>query len=168
MSDDTAADRADASGQANEDFDEPTRDEIPVITREHVKALMATDDESVWVMAGMAHVIIRTVGRRSGKEHTITVPYWRDPEGHRVVVASFAGAPNHPAWYFNLADPEANPEVWMKERSHEFWAEPQVLDGDEYARIWDLLTTDRPFYLDYQSRTERRLPLIRLVETRPA
>ena len=28
MSDDTAADRADASGQANEDFDEPTRDEI--------------------------------------------------------------------------------------------------------------------------------------------
>ena len=29
------------------------------------------------------------------------------------------------------------------------------------------LPADRPFFSDYQARTERRIPLIRLVEQRP-
>ena len=44
----------------------------------------------------------------------------------------------------------------------------RVLEGEEYDRIWAALVADRPFYADYQSRTTRRLPLVRLVERRPA
>ena len=33
---------------------------------------------------------------------------------------------------------------------------------------WQGLTVDRPWYDDYQSRTDRRIPLVRLVELRPA
>jgi hypothetical protein len=49
-----------------------------------------------------------------------------------------------------------------------FWAEAQDLAGDDYRRTWDALVVDRPFYVDYQSRTTRKLPLIRLVRRRPA
>ena len=49
-----------------------------------------------------------------------------------------------------------------------FWADPQVLDGGDYAETWTGLTADRPWYDDYQSRTDRQIPLVRLVELRPA
>ena len=43
-----------------------------------------------------------------------------------------------------------------------------ALEGDEYRRIWDLLTADRAWYNDYQAKTDRQIPLVRLPETRPA
>jgi deazaflavin-dependent oxidoreductase (nitroreductase family) len=121
-----------------------------------------------WNGAGMGHCILATVGRRSRREHKVALPYWLDPLGHRVVCASFAGGPRHPGWYRNLADRNANPEVKVRTQHRAFWAIASVLEGAEYERIWALLTADRPFYTDYQSRTPRKLPLVRLIEQRPA
>jgi deazaflavin-dependent oxidoreductase (nitroreductase family) len=154
--------------QRNEPFERPPRDVIPDISRGHVAAQEASDDDAVWVAAGMKHVIVQTVGRRSGREHKVTLPYWLDQDGCRVVVASFAGAPQHPAWYLNLADRAANPQVLCRVQGRQFWADAEVLDGDDYTEIWRALTADRPYYLDYQSETERRIPLVRLREARPA
>jgi deazaflavin-dependent oxidoreductase (nitroreductase family) len=156
------------NSQKSEPFVEPSREQIPARTREHVAAMEATDADLVWCAAGMHHLILHTVGRRSGEEHKAALPYWVDPGGHRIVVASYAGAPRHPAWYLNLADRDANPLVRVRVQRGEFWAEAETLEGDERRRIWEALVADRPFYADYQSRTTRRLPLVRLVERRPA
>jgi deazaflavin-dependent oxidoreductase (nitroreductase family) len=156
------------SDQRNTEFVEPARDEIPGISRHHVAVMETSDDDRVWVMAGMHHVVVRTVGRRSGREHKVALPFWEDPGGHRVVVASFAGAPRHPAWYLNLEDRAANPEVLVRVQGRQFWAEAQVLEGEDYARTWAGLAADRPHYDDYRSRTERQIPLVRLVELRSA
>ncbi|MGW3539753.1 nitroreductase/quinone reductase family protein [Nocardia niigatensis] len=43
-------------------------------------------------------------------------------------------------------------------------ARPEIIEDPEYQQIWDALTADRAFYRDYQSRTERRIPLVRLRE----
>jgi deazaflavin-dependent oxidoreductase (nitroreductase family) len=157
-----------ARSQPNEAFDEPPRSEIPGISRMHVGAMEVSDDDAVWIGAGMHQLLLRTVGRKSGKEHKVALPYWYDDDEQRVVVASFAGAPQHPAWYHNLADRTANPEVWVKTQQGAFWADAQILEGDEYDLIWAQLVADRPYYDDYQSRTDRRIPLVRLVEQRPA
>jgi proline iminopeptidase len=154
--------------QANEPFDEPPADQIPVISRAHVEAMEASDAEGVWVGAGMQQIMLRTVGRKSGRPHKVALPIWLDRDGHPIVVASFAGAPQHPAWYLNLADRHANPEVFVRDRRHAFWAEAEILQDEEYQRVWRALTADRPYYNDYQKRTERRIPLVRLVERRPA
>jgi hypothetical protein len=55
----------------------------------------------------------------------------------------------------------------VKTQEGAFWADAEILDGDEYERIWVQLNTDRPYYDDYQSRTDRRIPLVRLKEKRP-
>jgi deazaflavin-dependent oxidoreductase (nitroreductase family) len=157
-----------ARSQPNEAFDEPPRSEIPGISRMHVGAMEQSDDDAVWIGAGMHQLLLRTIGRKSGKEHKVALPYWYDDDEQRVVVASFAGAPQHPAWYLNLTDRTANPEVWVKTQTGAFWAEAQILEGDEYDRVWRQLNADRPYYDDYQSRTDRRIPLVRLVEKRPA
>jgi deazaflavin-dependent oxidoreductase (nitroreductase family) len=152
--------------QRNEPFEEPRREQIPGISRMHVEAMESSDADAVWVVKGMHHVVLRTVGRRTGREHKVALPFWRDPDGHPVVVASFSGAPKHPAWYLNLCDRDANPDVEARVQGHAFRADAEVLDGDDYDRTWVGLVADRPHYADYQTRTERRIPLVRLVEHR--
>jgi deazaflavin-dependent oxidoreductase (nitroreductase family) len=154
--------------QTAEPFVEPPRSEIPGISKQHVAAMESTDDEAVWSPAGMQHVVLTTKGRRTGREHKVALPFWRDPGGHRVVVASFSGAPQHPSWYLNGSDSAANPEVHIRVRDGAYWASFDVLDGDDRERTWAGLVADRPWYVDYQSRCERRIPLVRLVEQRPA
>jgi deazaflavin-dependent oxidoreductase (nitroreductase family) len=149
-----------------QEWETPSLEEIPVITKGHVAALESSTDDAVWVMAGMHHVVITTVGRKSGTEHKVALPIWRDPDGLRVIVASYAGAPGHPSWYLNLADRTANPEILVRTQTGQYWSVPDILAGDEYDRIWGLLVDDRAWYTDYQAKTERRIPLVRLPETR--
>ncbi len=153
-----------AETQKNEPFETPTHAEIKAMTPIHADMLEASNDDSVWVAAGMTHVLVTTIGRKSGNPHRTPLPYWRDPDGHRIVVGSFAGADKHPAWFHNLADKSANPTVKVQERDRIWHSDAEVLDGDDYTSTWSALTVDRPFYNDYQAKTERRIPLIRLPE----
>lgn len=148
-------------------WETPSLDEIPLITKGHVAALESTDADAAWVLAGMHHIVITTVGRKSGNEHKVALPFWRDPDGARVVVASYAGAPQNPSWFVNLADRRANPEIRCRVQHGEFWSVPEILEGDEHTRIWGLLTDDRAWYDNYQAKTERTIPLVRFPETRP-
>ena len=153
--------------QGAEPFADPRRDDIPAISRHHVAAMEASNDSSAWISSGMSCVVLTTIGRRSGREHKVALPYWRDPDGHMIVVASFAGAARHPAWYLNGADREANELVHARVQDGEFSASFEILEGADYQRTWAALTSDRPWYLDYQARCERRIPLVRLLtETR--
>jgi deazaflavin-dependent oxidoreductase (nitroreductase family) len=156
------------SQRVEQTWETPPQDEIPKLSRAHVEAMEVMDDDAVWRQAGMHHVLLRTVGRKSGTEHKVALPTWLDPEGRRVVVASFAGVAAHPSWYLNLSDRDANPEVLCQVQGTKYWSEPEILDGAEYDRIWTLLLADRAWYGNYQQRTERRIPLVRLPETRPA
>ena len=150
-------------------WETPSLEEIPKISRMHVGAMEQSDDDMVWVQAGMHHVLLRVVGRKSGKEHKVALPFWRDANGDRIVVASYAGADEHPAWFLNLQDRKANPEVLVRvQGGKQFWSRADILDGDDYRRTWEALTADRAWYTDYQAKTDRRIPLVRLPETRPA
>ena len=157
-----------AAGQASTKFVEPPRDQIPAISAAHVAVLESGNGEEFWVAAGMSHLILRTIGRRSGNEHKVALPYWADADGERIVVGSFAGAPQHPAWYLNLTAGDINAEVLVREREGSYWAEPEVLERPDYEQVWAALIVDRPFYVGYTKRTSRTLPLVRLRRLRPA
>jgi deazaflavin-dependent oxidoreductase (nitroreductase family) len=152
------------SQKVEQTWDTPSLDEIPVISRGHVEAMESSDDPAVWDVAGMHHVLLYTVGRKSGTVHKVALPTWRDPDGERVVVASFAGATAHPSWFVNLRDRAANPTVRCRVQGTEYTTTPEILEGDEYDRIWKLLTADRAWYNDYQAKTDRKIPLVRLPE----
>src|SRR5580658_151509 len=144
--------------QRNEAYVETPREQIPAISRAHVSAMESTDADAVWTAAGMHHLVLRTIGRRSGAEHKVALPYWLDTGGGRVVVASFAGADEHPAWFLNLSDREVNPEVLVRAQHGSYWSVAEIVEDEEYARIWAELVADRPFYDDYRRRTARTLP----------
>ncbi len=121
----------------------------------------------VWTSgANMAHLVLYTIGRKSGRQFKACLPYWLDTNGQRIVVASYAGATHHPGWYHNLADRNTNPTVGVLDKTERFKARAEILDGADYDQVWKDLTRDRPFYANYQLKTSRKIPLIRLLEAR--
>ena len=157
--------------QKSEPFETPERSVIPEITRGHVAAMEASPDgepEQVWVMYNMEHLLLRTIGRRSGRVHKVALPYWLDASDAPIVVGSYAGAEKHPAWFLNLTDRTANPELYVRRRYEQYWSEAEILEGEERQRIWEAMVLDRSYYRDYQELTERQLPLIRLASKRSA
>jgi deazaflavin-dependent oxidoreductase (nitroreductase family) len=152
--------------RANAQFATPTRDEIVAISAKHVAMMESSDTDETWIWVGMEHLLLRTIGRRSGAEHKVALPFWRDAGGHRVVVASFGGAPKDPAWFLNLADTAANPDVLVRVQGGSYRSVPQVLDGADYTATWAGLVADRPWYDDYVAKAGgRRIPLVRLPES---
>ncbi|MCH7790483.1 MAG: nitroreductase family deazaflavin-dependent oxidoreductase [Acidobacteria bacterium] len=154
--------------QRNEPFDTPDIADIPDITKMHVEALETMDDDLVWTAAGMKHLLMHNVGRRSGKLHKVVLPYWEDDADERIVCASYGGNHTNPAWYTNISDTAANPEVLIRERSAWFWVKPETLEGDEREAVWEALTKDRPFFNDYAAKAGRVIPVVRLRYLREA
>lgn len=145
----------------------PSRDEIVAISAKHVAMMETSDADDTWIWVGMEHLLLRTIGRRSGNEHKVALPFWRDGSGVRVVVASFGGAPTDPAWFLNISDRSANPEVLVRVQRGLFWSVPEILDGPAYDETWSALVAERAWYADYVVKSGgRRIPLVRLPETR--
>ena len=109
-------------------------------------------------LEGKPCIILTTRGRRTGKLRKS--PLMRvEHGGTYAVVASMGGAPTHPVWYLNLV---ADPNVTLQDG-------PTVLDlrareakGEEKAEWWARATAVWAPYDDYQSRTERQIPLVLL------
>ena len=104
-------------------------------------------------------LVLTTRGRRSGLPRTVVVQYF--PDGRdMIVVAANSGMPSHPAWYLNLtADPRARVEV--DGRTVQVRAEQ--LPAAEAAAWWPRVLETAPDYARYPERTDRPLPLLRLV-----
>lgn len=143
-------------------WETPSHDEIVQLTRAHVAAMETTNADAVWIQAGMPHVLLETVGRRSGNRHKVALPTWTDPDGDLIIVASFAGSTQHPSWYLNLTDTESNPNVRCLLQSGPMTATPQILEGSERDDLWAQLTRDRAWYRDYEAKAGRQIPLVRL------
>jgi deazaflavin-dependent oxidoreductase (nitroreductase family) len=107
---------------------------------------------------GAPMVLLTTTGAKSGNRRT--TPLVCLAEGGRVyVVASFAGAPNNPAWYHNLV---ANPRVTVERGVETYEADAVVVTGDERDRLFAAQVAVMPGFGDYQAKTSRLIPVVEL------
>ena len=105
---------------------------------------------------GLPVIIVTTKGNKSGKLRKI--PLMRvEHDGEYALVASQGGSPKHPVWYHNLkADPEA---VTIQDGPEPFDAVVRETSGDERATWWERAVAAYPPYAEYQTRTDRQIPL---------
>lgn len=109
-------------------------------------------------MRGFKVLLLTTTGRKSGK--TITTPLGRfEHEAGYVIVASNAGQPANPAWYYNL---KSNPHVTLQVLDKVIPATAEVLSGEARARAWRQVIATAPSYAAYEKRTTREIPLVLL------
>lgn len=108
---------------------------------------------------GFDALVLTTVGRTSGAGRRTPVGWFPDGDGY-LVVASAAGAPRHPDWYLNLA---AHPDqVRVETGGRTVAVTAEELHGTERDDAWRRITSIAPRFAQYQEKTDRVLPVIRL------
>jgi deazaflavin-dependent oxidoreductase (nitroreductase family) len=123
---------------------------------EHVRVYRETAGERGYIWRGTTILLLTTEGRRSGESRT--TPLIHRTDGDRwVVVASKGGSPANPSWFENL---QANPEAAIEVKAEKVAVRSSVAEGEERARLWSLMAEDWPAYNDYQTRTERQIPVV--------
>jgi deazaflavin-dependent oxidoreductase (nitroreductase family) len=110
-------------------------------------------------MRGRKILLLTTTGSKTGKQRTVPVVPFFDG-GETYVIASMGGAPEHPAWYKNL---RANPEVGVQVGPDQWKARAVVVDeGADRDRLWNKIATEMPNFGEYQKKTTRVIPVVRL------
>ena len=113
-------------------------------------------------LRGAQLLTLITFGSRSQREHSVPLRWFADVDepGAWLVVASFAGASRHPAWYVNMARNPDRIKVQLNGRTFNVSAES--LAGAARAEAWQRIVADAPGYAEYQTKTDREIPIVRL------
>ena len=104
---------------------------------------------------GAPVALLTTRGRASGT--------WRRTaligagDGDRVLLVASGGGDSFPDWYLNLT---ADPRVWVQKDGTEFWAVARTANADEKPALWDKMVELFPDYADYQTKTDRDIPVV--------
>ena len=123
--------------------------------RDQVETYEASGGTEATTMRGVPVVVVTSVGAKSGKLRKN--PLMRvEHEGRYALVASKGGAPKHPTWYFNLV---AHPTVEVQDGPDRREYAVRVLEGEERATWWERAVAVWPDYADYQTRTDREIPV---------
>lgn len=110
---------------------------------------------------GMDVLFLTTIGRKTGERRETPVAWFPDGENAWLIVASAGGSAHNPDWYHNLA---AHPDqVWVELPQRELRVTAEQLEGAGREERWRRIVQAQPRYAKYQEKTDRLLPVIRLV-----
>ena len=105
---------------------------------------------------GLPVMIVTHIGRKTGAIRKTPLMTVKDGDAY-VLVASQGGAPHNPVWVYNLRE---NPDVEIRDQAQVFKMRArEVVDDAERARLWELCIKAFPPYIEYQAKTERKIPL---------
>ncbi len=106
--------------------------------------------------AGAHLLLLTTAGAKSKQPCTNPVAYTKDGDKY-VIIASKAGAPTNPDWYYNMV---ANPEVTVEVGTERFQAHATIPEGEERDRLYNQMAAQMPGFAEYQRNTTRRIPVV--------
>ncbi len=110
-----------------------------------------------WNAADMPVLELTTIGRKSGQPRSVMLTSPHQEGGTIVLVASKAGEDHHPAWFLNLRH---NPNVDVRTKTGTSKMTATVADADQRAVLWPMIIEKFENYADYQSKTDREIPLV--------
>ena len=107
-------------------------------------------------LRGVPVVVITSVGASTGKLRKN--PVMRvEHDGTYAAVASKGGTPQNPDWYRNIA---AHPHVELRDGAAKGDYVAREASGEERALWWKRAVEVWPDYADYQTKTEREIPVL--------
>lgn len=106
-------------------------------------------------IADMPVILLTTLGAKSGKLRKIALMRV-EHNGEYAIVASLGGAPKNPVWYYNVKE---NPLVELQDGSITKDYQSREVVGYEKAQWWDRAVEAYPPYAEYQTKTDRQIPV---------
>ena len=124
-------------------------------SREQVELIERSGGREGTTLNGMPVVVLTMRGAKSGKIRK--TPLMRvEHDGRYAVVASLAGAPHHPSWYYNL---RADPRVELQDGPVRKDMIAREVTGEEKTLWWNRAVEAFPPYAEYQAKTDREIPV---------
>src|SRR5215831_13897332 len=112
-------------------------------------------------MQSMPVLLLTTTGRKSGKKRTVPLGFLRDGSSY-VIIASYAGQPRNPAWFFNL---QSHPEATIEVKKRQMQVKAETANPEKRGELWTHLVEVAPGYAKYEKRTTREIPIVILHPT---
>ena len=103
-------------------------------------------------------LLLGTIGAKSSEPRTNPLAFLDEGEC-LIIIASFAGSPTHPPWYYNL---QANPEVTVEVGTDKYQALASVVKEPERSDLYAKIAAERPAFAEYEQKTTRVIPVIAL------
>ncbi len=128
------------------------------VGRIHKAVYMATRG---WVggnLGGVPMLMLFCIGRKSGVQRVVPLAYAK-VGGDYIVMASNAGQEKPPAWWYNLT---ARSHAVVQVGPKRVRVRVTQLEGDERARVFNRVKARLPFFICYERKTQREIPVMRL------
>jgi deazaflavin-dependent oxidoreductase (nitroreductase family) len=110
-------------------------------------------------LAGHPLLLMWSTGAKTGLERRSILTYSRDGDD-LVVAGSFSGADVDPAWITNV---RKQPRVRVEAAGETYDATATVeASGPERDRLWRAHVAALPWFGDYEQKTKRVIPVVRL------
>lgn len=121
----------------------------------------AGGDSSVVDVMGLPVVVVTMKGAKSGEPRR--VPLMRvEHDGQYLAVGSKGGDPRDPVWVNNI---RTNPEVTVLDGTTTHTLVSRQIDEEPLRSIWwERAVLAYPPYAEYQTKTDRLIPLFLLTE----
>ena len=100
--------------------------------------------------------LLTTTGRKTGQPRVSPLLYLRDGDT-AIIAASRSGSDKNPMWYLNL---KANPKVKVQIKGDVRDLRAREANEAERQHYWPKLVAMYPSLEDYQSWTDRVIPLV--------
>jgi len=123
-----------------------------------IEEFRANEGKVGGMFADMNLLLLHNSGAKSGLPRINPVVYLADGDRY-VVIASKAGAPTNPDWYYNIV---ANPEVSVEVGSEQFEVVATVADEPERSQLYEKMATLYPGFAEYAQKTTRIIPVFTL------
>ena len=111
---------------------------------------------------GFRMVLLTTRGAKTGRPRTAPLGGFTDGENAWLLVGSNAGTERHPAWLFNMA--KHPDDVWLEVGRRRLKVRARTLQGPERAEALGRIGVIAPPYVNYQTKTDREIPIVRLTQ----
>ena len=108
-------------------------------------------------ISGLEVLLLTTTGRKTGKQRTTPLGYFKDQEGGYVIIGSNAGFDTHPAWFHNLKN---QPHVTIQIKNKELEVNAEIASPEKRNLLWSQLVKLAPFYGGYEKKTKREIPIV--------
>jgi deazaflavin-dependent oxidoreductase (nitroreductase family) len=107
-------------------------------------------------------LLLHHTGAKSGQDRVTPLAY-QSVDGGYAIFASKAGAPDNPAWFYNL---KSNPQATIEIGTDTVPVTARLTGPEEREPIWTRQKQDQPGFAEYEQKTSRQIPVVILEPAR--
>ncbi len=132
---------------------------MKLVTLIHSKLIKFNQTKIGSFILGGNILLLETIGKKSNKVRKVPLTYVDIKNGY-LVAASYGGRDNSPGWYYNIKDNEG----YVTVNKNRYKVKSEIVKDEDSEKFWNKLLSIYPTFNIYRARTERKIPLIKLIK----